>query len=161
MVLELLNWDLSAITPYCILDQLLRRLIQPLHNLRGHFHDLQSIRSYAETLLSLAMTEMDFLTTSPCLVAVAALITSMSSLNNQQNSSQNAPEVAVFLQNLFHLTGINLEETAGVITNLETIVRARIAFEQQSNTSNSCNNNVYGKISSSKTLVKASTTCVC
>lgn len=167
MVLELLNWDLSAITPYCILDQLLRRLIQPLHDLRGHFQDLQSIRNYAETLLSLAITESDFLTVPPSLIAVASLITAMSSLN--QKPSANEPLVANFLQNLFDLTGLNLQEVAAVINNLEVIVRARISFDNQCTNYNTPPHTPHPtqKISPlpvSRTpteMVKASTTCVC
>ena len=98
-------------------------------DLRGHFQDLQSIRNYAETLLSLAITESDFLTVPPSLIAVASLITAMSSLN--QKPSHNEPLVANFLQNLFDLTGLNLQEVAAVINNLEVIVRARINFDNQ------------------------------
>merc|ERR1711953_392878 len=90
MVLELLNWDLSAITPYCILDQLLRRLLQPLNDLRGQFDDLQIIRNSSETLLSLAITETGFLTVSPSLVAISSLITAMSSLKQRPASMAEA-----------------------------------------------------------------------
>merc|ERR1712029_265599 len=94
MVLELLNWDLSAITPYCILDQLLRRLIQPLHDLRGF--DLTEVRNYSEAILNLALTETAFLTTSPCLIAVSSLITAMSNLSraNSSRGQQNEALVA-------------------------------------------------------------------
>ena len=164
MVLELLNWDLSAITPYCILDQLLRRLIQPLHDLRGHFQDLQSIRNYAETLLSLAITESDFLTTPPSLIAVASLITAMSSLNQKPSSLNEEPMVANFLQHLFNVTGLNLEEVATVINNLEVIVRARISFDQAVSSNSSCKYSPPTPPPVSRTpteMVKASTTCVC
>lgn len=130
MVLELLNWDLSAITPYCILDQLLRRLIQPLHQIQGHFQDIKSIRNYAETLLSLAITETAFMTYSPCLVAVASLITAMSSLGHQ-NADQS--KVANFLHNLLDVTQLNIEDVASTINVLETFVRSRIAYEQRCN----------------------------
>ena len=79
MVLELLNWDLSAITPYCILDQLLRRLLQPLSNLQNTVN-IQEVRNQAEAFLAVASTEADFITTSPSLMAVASLISAFSSL---------------------------------------------------------------------------------
>ena len=168
MVLELLNWDLSAITPYCILDQLLRRLIQPLHDLRGHFQDLQSIRNYAETLLSLAITESDFLTTSPSLIAVACLITAMSTLNQKPHTgTESDPLVSNFLQHLFEITGLNLQEVAAVINNLEIIVRARISFDQKSSSTYSTPPKtppqiVLPPVSITPTeMVKASATCVC
>lgn len=160
MVLELLDWDLSAITPYCILDQLLRRLIQPLNDLQGHFDDLNSLRNYAETLLSVALTEIDFMTVSPALVAVSSLITAMSSLsqNNQTNGSN--PKVATFLHNLLDMVGLQVEEVAVSINNLETIIRARIAYEQR------CSNNPISRYSPpprqvNNAVIKASTACVC
>ena len=79
MVLELLNWDLSAITPYCILDQLLRRLLQPLSNLQNTVN-IQEVRNQAEAFLAVASTEADFITTPPSLMAVASLISAFSSL---------------------------------------------------------------------------------
>ena len=183
MVLELLHWDLSAITPYCILDQLLRRLLQPLNDLRGQF-DLQSIRNYAETLLSLAMTETEFLTISPSLVAVSSLITAMSSLKQRPSTSENSePMVANFLHPLFELTGLQIEEVTTVIHKMEKIIRLRIALEtnNSSNSSNTmCNNNIPpycnkggtpqnntatpSGVAASRTpteMVNASTACVC
>lgn len=185
MVLELLNWDLSAITPYCILDQLLRRLLQPLNDLRGQFDDLQSIRNYSETLLSLAITETGFLTVSPSLVAISSLITAMSSLKQRPASMAEAePLVANFLHTLFELTGLNIEEVTTVIHKLEAVVRVRIALEtankqaaavpimvtpycnkvvpSSSNTNPSGINNTGTTASRTPTeMVKASTTCVC
>jgi len=50
LVLQTLKWDLSSITPYCILDQLLRRV--PIENF-----DLVKARHFAEALMSMASTE--------------------------------------------------------------------------------------------------------
>lgn len=157
MVLELLDWDLSAITPYCILDQLLRRLVQPLRDLQGHFDDLNSLRNYAETLLSLALTETEFMTVSPALVAVSSLITAMSSLSQNAATSSN-PQVATFLHNLLDIVGLQVEEVAVSINNLESIIRTRIAIEQR------CNNPISRYSPPPRqvnAVVKASTACVC
>ena len=128
LVLELLNWDLSAITPYCILDQLLRRLAKPLHDLKEDF-DLTEVRNYSEAILNLAMTETTFLTTSPCLVAVSSLITAMSNLGLRgQQRGQNEALVASFLHQLFEISNIKVEEISEVISQLEHIVRLRFAY---------------------------------
>ena len=137
-MLELLNWDLSAITPYCILDQLLRRLAKPLHDLKEDF-DLTEVRNYSEAILNLAMTETTFLTTSPCLVAVSSLITAMSNLGGQRG--QNEALVANFLHQLFEISNIKVEEISEVISQLEHIVRLRFAYVPTSNlTSNPTSN---------------------
>ena len=157
-MLELLNWDLSAITPYCILDQLLRRLAKPLHDLKEDF-DLTEVRNYSEAILNLAMTEATFLTTSPCLVAVSSLITAMSNLSRGgQRGQNNEALVANFLHQLFEISNIRVEEISDVISQLEHIVRLRFAYvqpqqQQQQINSPFCN-------SDSVSMVKT-TACVC
>ena len=163
-MLELLNWDLSAITPYCILDQLLRRLAKPLHDLKEDF-DLTEVRNYSEAILNLAMTETTFLTTSPCLVAVSSLITAMSNLGSNQQRGQNEAMVANFLHQLFEISNIKVEEISEVISQLEHIVRLRFAYvptpqpsnpQQQQTSINSpyCN-------SDSVNMKVKTTACVC
>lgn len=144
MVLQLLNWDLSAITPYCILDQLLRRLN---YDLRGHIADLQIIRNYAETHLKNALTDSELLTTSPCLMAVSSLIAAVLKLHQKSNSCQNV--VLNFLQHLLELTGIQLEEALFVSNRLEAIF-------QSSNQISTCN----FSYSSNSSQIK-STACAC
>ena len=168
LVLELLNWDLSAITPYCILDQLLRRLAKPLHDLQDF--DLTEVRNYSEDILNLALTESAFLTTSPCLIAVSSLITAMSNLGRTSSSrgQQNEALVANFLHQLFEISNIRVEEISEVISQLEHIVRLRFAYVPTSsvqqntnqNQQNTYNNNSPYCNSESVNMVKT-TACVC
>ena len=167
-MLELLNWDLSAITPYCILDQLLRRLAKPLHDLQDF--DLTEVRNYSEAILNLALTESAFLTTSPCLIAVSSLITAMSNLGRTSSSrgQQNEALVANFLHQLFEISNIRVEEISEVISQLEHIVRLRFAYVPTSsvqqntnqNQQNTYNNNSPYCNSESVNMVKT-TTLVC
>ena len=170
LVLELLNWDLSAITPYCILDQLLRRLAKPLHDLQDF--DLTEVRNYSEAILNLALTESAFLTTSPCLIAVSSLITAMSNLGRVTSSSrgqQNEALVANFLHQLFEITNIRVEEISEVISQLEHIVRLRFAYVptssvQQQNTNqqpNTYSNNNSPYCNSESVNMVKTTTLVC
>ena len=169
-MLELLNWDLSAITPYCILDQLLRRLAKPLHDLQDF--DLTEVRNYSEAILNLALTESAFLTTSPCLIAVSSLITAMSNLGRVTSSSrgqQNEALVANFLHQLFEITNIRVEEISEVISQLEHIVRLRFAYVptssvQQQNTNqqpNTYSNNNSPYCNSESVNMVKTTTLVC
>lgn len=74
-LLDALKWDLSAVTPYSILDHFLRTL---------HFgpgFDPQAIRKHAETFLALASTEHIFSLKSPITVAIACLGAALRGLN--------------------------------------------------------------------------------
>merc|ERR1719195_2284175 len=117
MVLELLNWDLSAITPYCILDQLLRRLLQPLSNLQNTVN-IQEVRNQAEAFLAVASTEADFITTPPSLMAVASLISAFSSL-------KRSPEepFSHFVQTLLSITGVTPEDVSTIVLRFENLTQ--------------------------------------
>merc|ERR1712045_15524 len=95
MVLELLNWDLSAITPYCILDQLLRRLLQPLSNLQNTVN-IQEVRNQAE----------------------ASLISAFSSL-------KRSPEepFSHFVQTLLSITGVSPEDVSTIVLRFENLTQ--------------------------------------
>ena len=116
MILELLNWDLSAITPYCILDQLLKRLIQPLSNLQSSLN-VSEVRSHAEAFVAVASTEADFMTTPPCLIAVASLISALTSLK----STLPKEPLTHFVQTLLSLTGVSLENVSQIILRFENL----------------------------------------
>lgn len=68
LVLQVLEWDLSAVTPYSILDHLLRTL-----NLDASFANVETVRKHAETFVALTATEHQFCHSSPAVVAVASL----------------------------------------------------------------------------------------
>ena len=77
IVLNILQWDLSTVTPYSILDNILRSLpMEPLF-------DPSSVRKHAETFLALAATEHLFSQKSPVTVAISCLGSAMRGLNSQ------------------------------------------------------------------------------
>ena len=78
MILNVLKWDLSAVTPYSILDQLLRNI--ELHDERL---TIDKVRKHAETLVALAATEHVFSRKSPAVVAVASLGAALRGLKTQ------------------------------------------------------------------------------
>jgi transcription initiation factor TFIIIB Brf1 subunit/transcription initiation factor TFIIB len=72
VVLDVLGWDLSAVTPYSILDHLLRTL---------DLDNVDTVRRHAETFNALAATEHTFLNQSPDVVALACLAAALRGLN--------------------------------------------------------------------------------
>jgi hypothetical protein len=76
IVLNVLEWDLSAVTPYSILDHLLRSI-----NLDSSF-SLETVRKHAETFCALAATEHIFCQKRPAVVAVACLGAALRGLNS-------------------------------------------------------------------------------
>lgn len=154
MVLELLNWDLSAITPFCILDQLMRRLLMTGLP-KSAAVDVQAARSLAETLVTLAVTETTFLTTQPSLVAVSSLITALT-----RTTAVATAEIAEFVNALLDVSGLGVEEVTKVMLKLEdTILRLRLNTTNHQNTFCNNNNNTSTKIVATKTANTA--TCVC
>ena len=76
IVLNVLEWDLSAVTPYNILDHLLRSI-----KLDSSFH-LETVKKHAETFCALAATEHIFSQKRPAVVAVACLGAALRGLSN-------------------------------------------------------------------------------
>ena len=76
LVLEALQWDLSAVTPYSILDQILRSV-----QLESNPNE-SNVRKHAETFVALAATESHFIHKSPALIAVASLGAALRGLNH-------------------------------------------------------------------------------
>ena len=69
MVLNVLHWDLSSVTPYSILDSILRSSQNETH----HNLDISTVRRHAETFVALAATEPEFMGYSPAVIAAASL----------------------------------------------------------------------------------------
>ncbi len=74
----MLGWDLSAVTPYSILDQLLRGLSW------SSTISLGQVRQHAETFVALAATEFSFYPRSAAVVAVASLGAALRGLNAKE-----------------------------------------------------------------------------
>ncbi len=135
LVLEKLNWDLSAVTPYCILDQLLRRLENSQQS-NCQVQELTGVRSCAETFIALAATESSFLTSPAALVAVSALVLSLRNFGLQYAGA---------LEFVLSLTGLGLEPVTCTINKIEQILlkyRMQQQQQQQQNNVNVINNNV-------------------
>ena len=96
-MLQVLEWELSAVTPYSILDHLLRTL-----TLDSSFN-LELVRKHAETFVALAATEYSFCRCSPAVVAVACLGEALRGLN-----SQRLDEILIQLQ---LITGVEKVKT--------------------------------------------------
>ena len=77
-VLDALEWDLSSVTAYSILDHILRTV--PLD---PRIFDPTIVRKHAETFVALAATEHIFSLKSPVTVAVACLGAALRGLNPQ------------------------------------------------------------------------------
>ena len=102
LVLELLGWDLSIVTPYCILDQVLRR-IDPEPHLRL---DLSSIREAAETLLHVVTTEFQlYRSMTSDVIALSCLLAAFNGMKGVRGAEQQ-----LFIQDLT----TTLSQIAGV-----------------------------------------------
>ena len=115
-------------TPYCILEQLLRRLEN------GPFLlDFPSVRNCAETFVALATTEYSFLTGSPCLIAVSSLVTALRSLANS-NSNLN---FAGLLRGVLSLTRLSFEVVMATVAKIEeTVLRYKMQSGEYTNNNN-------------------------
>lgn len=84
-MLEILGWDLSTVTPYCVLEQILRR-IDPAPELR---FDLRAIREASETLVSLVSTEFHLLSSmSNDLIAVSCVLAAFNGMKGGKRAEQ-------------------------------------------------------------------------
>ncbi len=93
-MLQVLNWDLSAVTPYAILDQLLRSVAWD-----GCQVSMDLVRRHAETFVALAATEHSFCRLTPTVVAVASLGAALRGLG--------ANDLQGVLHRLADLTGVD------------------------------------------------------
>ena len=73
MVLGVLKWDLSSVTPYSVLDNILRRYYGLLETDKSNALQLSTVRRHAETFVALAATESNFMRYNPAVVAVSSL----------------------------------------------------------------------------------------
>merc|ERR1711971_926915 len=80
-VLNVLNWELSAVTSQSFLEHFINGL-----SLDKSFN-LHSVRRHAETLTTIAATEYKFLKLKPSILAAACLSAACSGLSNQQEKA--------------------------------------------------------------------------
>merc|ERR1712083_798467 len=80
-VLNVLNWELSAVTSQSFLEHFINGL-----NLDKSFN-LHSVRRHAETLTTIAATEYKFLKLKPSIIAAACLSAACYGLSNDQEKA--------------------------------------------------------------------------
>jgi len=108
-VLDVLKWDLSAVTPYTILDHILRKVSF------GPILDPEVVRKHAETFVALAATEHLFSLKSPVTVAVACLGAAIRGLNPQS--------LEVMLSSVFTTCGeIHTDEIRQCMNEIEVSI---------------------------------------
>lgn len=103
LVLDVLQWELSAVTAYSVLDQILRTFelagghtagTKDVNFVDGNNDDnvpspggaslqMETVRKHAETFVALASTEHSFSRKSPAVVAVACFGSALRGLNAQ------------------------------------------------------------------------------
>ena len=110
VVLDVLGWELSAVTPYYILDHLLRSI-----DLKGSNCDLAKVRLHAETFQALAATEAAFMGQSPAVVALACLADALRGLRCQG--------LDALLDYLEKSTGVRKEVVVACMEQIEVSLR--------------------------------------
>lgn len=128
LVLQVLNWDLSTVTPYTILNQLLTH--KCLQTFQGPLEDLSpTIRLRAETLLALSCTENQFTTLPPTLVATGCFLAALSGVRSRLENGNAVLRVA--LESLAFVTGHSFQEMLGCASVLESMLLQKLTPEQQ------------------------------
>ena len=106
MVLNVLHWDLSSVTPYSVLDSILRSS----QNEKHHNLDISMVRRHAETFVALAATEPDFMGYSPAVIAGASLgaaIRGLKAGSYGKNTIENSNQLNGLLDHLQSATNSN------------------------------------------------------
>ncbi|CAB4064452.1 CCND2 [Lepeophtheirus salmonis] len=118
-VLSVLGWDLSIITPYTVLDQIMRRI----NGVESCSFDMDTIRRHAETFIALSATEYEFYLAfegRPTVLAVGALIAAFSGF------ATSDPMTEDIASDLCELTGINGNEAFNCGRYIEEVMSRRI-----------------------------------
>lgn len=156
-MLEVLRWDLSSVTPYCILDQLLRRL--PGLEQSGFSPAL--IRRHAETFLAVAATDFGLTSSaaSPATVAISCLL---AACNGMKRDVAQERQVRKLLADLAALAGASESDVLTCMEAIEECIRERLPTLPQSAPLVPLNNNNNGgsKASSANASPNANGFCV-
>jgi len=141
-VLDALQWDLSAVTPYSILDHILRTVnFQPMF-------DPRVVRKHAETFVALAATEYSFCHQSPMVVAVACLGAALRGLN---------PHGLEAMLSAIHLScGLQMEQIKQCMDLIEDSIKfsmSGMSFQPQG-----MNNNVPEKMQKQQQFYSSTST---
>ena len=119
LVLQILRWDLSYVTPYGILDILLRGLEDCDAGV-----SLSLIRRHAETFISLVATEYTMqLSASPNLIAVSSLL---AAFNGMRPHLRNQYVMDKLLAALAGLSGLDAADIVHFMGQIESRMAERL-----------------------------------
>lgn len=143
LVLSVLGWDLSVVTPYTIVDQVLRR-INPKCG-----YDLRTIKAHAETFIALAATEYDFYLnySNPSVIAVSAIMAAFSGMTANHQHQANRDNLLHILNFVSELTQLSAQTSViqKCMNEIEETMTSRLP------TSNN-NNNITSSSTSSPSV---------
>ena len=123
--MKVLNWDLAAVTPYTILNQLLtHQLLQPQTNDHRLKKIASTVRRHTLDLITLSATESSFLEVSPCLIATSCLVAAISGLRRQTEDGDDL--LGHFLVGLSLVTSLSLDDILHCAAKVEEIMMMRI-----------------------------------
>ncbi|QQP39473.1 Uncharacterized protein FKW44_020363, partial [Caligus rogercresseyi] len=128
IILNVLEWDLSAVTPYGILDHLLRTLTIESTS-------AETIRRHAETFVALTATEFVFHQHGPAAIAVSCLGAALRGLNVSTLSS--------VLEHLHYTTGVNTNTINDCMDQIEESIcmsMSGLSFQPSPSTNKSTSN---------------------
>ena len=121
----MLNWDLAAVTPYTILNQLLtHQLLQPQTNDNRLKKIARTVRRHTLDLITLSAIESSFLEVSPCLIATSCLVAAISGLRRQTEDGDDL--LGHFLVGLSLVTSLSLDDILHCAAKVEELMMMRI-----------------------------------
>ena len=159
LVLKVLNWDLSTVTPYTVLNQLLSHHCLGLtpHTASVFQRIAPTIRLRSETLIALAATETTFLDAPPTLVATACLAATVSGIRHQIEAGDRVFRQLV--ETLTFMTGHGVEEVLTNAARMESLVLDRLSGPDFG-TVPTPNEHFLGLVSSNSKLVDLSSSTI-
>ena len=131
----MLNWDLAAVTPYTILNQLLtHQLLQPQTKDVRLKKIASTVRKHTLDLITLSATESTFLEVSPCLIATSCLVAAISGLRRYTEDGDEL--LGHFLVGLSLVTNLSFDDILHCAAKVEEIMLMRIPESQESSLQN-------------------------
>ena len=123
--MRVLKWDLGAVTPYTILNQLLtHQLLQPQTKDIRLKKIASTVRRHTLDLITVSSTESSFLEVSPCLIATSCLVASISGLRRHTEDGDDL--LGHFLVGLSFVTNLSFEDILHFAAKVEEIMLLRI-----------------------------------
>merc|ERR1719510_1364481 len=132
LTLRVLKWDVAAVTPYTILNQLLtHQLLQPQTKDIRLKKIASTVRRHTLDLITVSSTESSFLEVSPCLIATSCLVASISGLRRHTDDGDDL--LGHFLVGLSLVTNLSFEDILHCAAKVEEIMLLRVPNIQSNN----------------------------